>query len=105
MISRYSFNDIWMFFQKPQVSFFVGEEHKLFGSRLCIGEKQFGQQPAEFSPVGILFIQTVEVLIGNKNHLRVFHGFYIIPAGILRNKTSEGNNKLVLRKKEKVLFG
>src|ERR1700761_130001 len=49
-------------------------------------------------------VKTVQVFIRNKKYLRIFNGFNKIPAGVPGYKAPERNYKLVLRKKENILF-
>jgi len=80
------------------------EEHEFFGSGLRIGKKTLGEQPAELTPVYVLFIQAVQILVGDEDNFGIFERFDEIPTSFLRNKTSKRNNELIFRKEKEVLF-
>lgn len=79
------------------------EKNKFLSAGLSYGKKQFGQQPAKSAPVGVGFIQAIQVFIRNEANFRILHRFNKIPAWVAGNEASERNDELVLRKKEDIL--
>lgn len=104
MVGRYAAGDIRVFAQQTQVTLFVREKYEFLGAALSYGEKPFGQQPAECTPVRMRFIKTMQILVSNKENISILHGFNKIPAWVARDKTPERNDELVLRKKEDIFF-